>query len=690
MSNQGLQQQSVRTITGTSLTYEGDWLALFDAAAIPAGDFNGRLLAWINVKLSTSYTNLPQAQQALAENQGAYNFSSMGTFDASTTLEGIMGGAAEAEWIASDTVTTAVANRVETPSSGAAQADYDLTTGNALVHNSGSPDWWDFNADTTYLWRIGTNTTFLNDLHKSSGGENFTYVIVAKPALVAGGGMMGTQDTSGDSGMNMQHTSNGDFFQIQSNNDGGTNLVESDTLVAPAFSTDAIFIASYDHATSEMKLWRNNELTTLTHTKIGTATNNGGEFHIGGQNANAELPAGYKVYAAGLIQGTITNNQAASIRNYYQSLLSLTLSDTVVDAYDFVDATSVALETLSTSASVQLKGFEGTVDVVLSGGASPQFRILDIDDSTVITDWGTADSTMTAQQYIQVRDTSSDTNEITISPTVTIGGVAANYSITTVSAALHTPLGDLVSSAVFDVDATVEDSYSGSGDTFANIETTPADSESQSAYDFTRVGGTKPTFVGTAGTTSAHWTLTNGGGSFEIGANTTLVNAMHKTTGGNDWTIVFTGESLDATWGVDAIGGTEGGAGGHGIRLLAGSAENIQLGHYDGTSQILGNSSASPTLTGDIFLACAYDHTAGEVTYWLCSSTGETNAFAFNTTTTNATNKLCLGATEQTLFVLDVGQWKARAWSMFNEKLSDANIATIITEYNTRHDTTYT
>lgn len=606
-----------------------------------------------------------------------------------TILQEVL-SSAEAEWVASDTDGTNLASRVTSPASGADQADYALTTGDAAVYNSGSPDWWDFDGDTNYLWRIGTNTTFLNDLHKSTGGVDFTYIIVVRPALVAGGGMMGTQDNSGDSGFNMQHTSNGDFFQIQSNNDGSTNLVETDTLVAPAFSTDAIFIASYDHATDTMRVWRNGELTELTHTIVGTATNNGGEFHIGGQNANAFLPAGYKVYAAGLTNEFIDSTQESQVRALYERTLGLSLTDSVVDSFDFVDATGVELDTLTTSASVQLKGFNGTKDVVLSGGDSPEFRILDIDDSTVITDWGSADSTINAQQYIQLRDTSSASNEITVSPGVTIGGVFADYSITTKSAVLHTPLGDLVSSCVFDVDATVEDSYSGTGDTLANIETTPADSESQSAYDFSRVGSTKPAFIGPAGTTGAYFSLTNGGGSFEIsGANTSFINNMHKTTGGNDWTFVFVGESLDTTWGVDAIGGTEGGSGGHGIRMLAVSNEALQLAQYDGTSQITNNSITSPKLSGFIFLAVAYDHTAGEATYWLSSSTGDTNTFAFNTTTSNATNKLCLGATEQTLFVLDSGQWLWKATSMFNAVLSDANISTLISEYETRHATTY-
>jgi len=80
MSNQSLKQASVRGVTGTTLTYNGDWMALFDARAIPAGTFNERLLGYINDKLLTAYTNLPQAQQALATDQGFNNWDSMGTF----------------------------------------------------------------------------------------------------------------------------------------------------------------------------------------------------------------------------------------------------------------------------------------------------------------------------------------------------------------------------------------------------------------------------------------------------------------------------------------------------------------------------------------------------------------------------------------------------------------------------------
>lgn len=84
MSQQGYRQASVRTVTGTANTYEGDWHALFDLASIPAGEFNGRLLSWINLKLSAAYTEINGAMAALAAFFGAADFGSLGTFDAST------------------------------------------------------------------------------------------------------------------------------------------------------------------------------------------------------------------------------------------------------------------------------------------------------------------------------------------------------------------------------------------------------------------------------------------------------------------------------------------------------------------------------------------------------------------------------------------------------------------------------
>lgn len=80
MTQQENRQAAVRALTATAGTYESDWMALFDQAAIAAGTFDERLLGWINLKLTASYTSLPAAMQAFAVANGAVNFSSMGAF----------------------------------------------------------------------------------------------------------------------------------------------------------------------------------------------------------------------------------------------------------------------------------------------------------------------------------------------------------------------------------------------------------------------------------------------------------------------------------------------------------------------------------------------------------------------------------------------------------------------------------
>ena len=79
-TNQEARQISIRAVTSTTGTYDEDWIALFTTRSAPAGTYNERLLNYINTLLTTSHTNINDAKQALAADQGAGNFGSMGTF----------------------------------------------------------------------------------------------------------------------------------------------------------------------------------------------------------------------------------------------------------------------------------------------------------------------------------------------------------------------------------------------------------------------------------------------------------------------------------------------------------------------------------------------------------------------------------------------------------------------------------
>lgn len=83
MSNDGDRQAVLRTSTGKALDYNGDWHAKFDANAVPAGDYNGRMLSFINTQLGTAYTEINGAKYAYAiarTTNGAKSFNELGTF----------------------------------------------------------------------------------------------------------------------------------------------------------------------------------------------------------------------------------------------------------------------------------------------------------------------------------------------------------------------------------------------------------------------------------------------------------------------------------------------------------------------------------------------------------------------------------------------------------------------------------
>ena len=80
MSQQSLRQTSIRAVTSTTGTHEEDWIALFDVRSIPAGQFNARMIGYVNNKLTAAYTEVNAAMAALAADAGAHDFQSMGTF----------------------------------------------------------------------------------------------------------------------------------------------------------------------------------------------------------------------------------------------------------------------------------------------------------------------------------------------------------------------------------------------------------------------------------------------------------------------------------------------------------------------------------------------------------------------------------------------------------------------------------
>lgn len=79
MTNQGELQASIRNQTGTENDYNGDWHALFDLDGIASGEFNGRLILWLQGKTGSSETDLNALKQLYASQKGFYNWNSVNT-----------------------------------------------------------------------------------------------------------------------------------------------------------------------------------------------------------------------------------------------------------------------------------------------------------------------------------------------------------------------------------------------------------------------------------------------------------------------------------------------------------------------------------------------------------------------------------------------------------------------------------
>ncbi len=148
---------------------------------------------------------------------------------------------------------------------------------------------------------------------------------------------------------------------------------------------------------------------------------------------------------------TITNNQFLQLRLNSSGSGGTALSATITvgtgsdnwsvttavddtpNTFSFTDQTGVTLSTLISSNILQISGIAGSVPVSISGNGSPQFRTCsDSGCSTVLRTWETAATTITNNQFIQLRLTSSGSNSTAFSATITVGTGSDNWSVTTV------------------------------------------------------------------------------------------------------------------------------------------------------------------------------------------------------------------------------------------------------------------
>ena len=257
-------------------------------------------------------------------------------------------------------------------------------------------------------------------------------------------------------------------------------------------------------------------------------------------------------------------------------------------------------------------------------------------------------------------------------------------------------LADVLASAVFDLDATQSASYPGTGTTWANLVTAPADGSAQTDYDFFTGDGvtstTYPAFNGAAGDPGAYWSF-DGGDNFRLksGVNPSFLNNLHKTTGGQDFWIAVTFNALDITYGnyVAFATGSAFAAGGEGILMRLNSLESLQ--HVQaGTSGTSAYASASASLgAGTHIIIISHSHASNLSTYWINSATGVEAAHTYSTSTVNPANPARIASLTDNTSALSA---EKRIYSVAggNEYLDNTKAAAIIAALEARHARDYT
>ena len=261
-------------------------------------------------------------------------------------------------------------------------------------------------------------------------------------------------------------------------------------------------------------------------------------------------------------------------------------------------------------------------------------------------------------------------------------------------------LSDTVASVCCQLDATIEASYGGSGQTWSNVTPSPADSSAKGDWD-AHLGLTAdsssddPFFTGSVGDAAAYFAL-DGGDFFTLKTfinATTLANA-HKQ-GGAYWIAmphrVASGAS-QSPWGSGNVGNTD-----IGIKGQTDHDGFRRLFHYDGTSQAQNgesNSNNDYDEGDDILLIFSMDMTSdtNNIRAWTVSTTSRGAGVTRLSTTDAASGNFHIGATQRNSSPDDIMSNGTRVYgfAVGNIFLTDSISADIYAYYETLHGRDYT
>jgi len=245
------------------------------------------------------------------------------------------------------------------------------------------------------------------------------------------------------------------------------------------------------------------------------------------------------------------------------------------------------------------------------------------------------------------------------------------------------------------IEATDTLSYSGSGQTISSLVKTPADGTSQAANTAT-LGGTSgantddPAFVGTAGSSSAYFSL-DGGDIFRLDATTltsssTLLNAQ-RTDAAYPTTMVWCGEIPEYNAGTFSLFGNHSSGTQVGVSLVINTDGSARLVIRGATATTVIMHAIPRGVPLCVIVGMNTFATTGNVRIWVNRVyKGEFDATAPASSSASTRSMNFCGA-NATQFVPNGSKFKTFAW--FNELFDDAKANQVMDVLERKHGVSY-
>ena len=176
-------------------------------------------------------------------------------------------------------------------------------------------------------------------------------------------------------------------------------------------------------------------LPTPVRKGIGTATP-AARLHVNGE----AIIGNSSLACSGTTEGAIRWNTTDNVHEYCNGTVWAKMvpeCSAWPDDFSFSNVTGAALSSTQDSAIVQITGVScgAGADVSITGGGSPQFRTCsNATCSTVVQNWTSTTTAIANNHYLQLRLTASPNSLTILTATVTVGGQARNWSVTTLDA----------------------------------------------------------------------------------------------------------------------------------------------------------------------------------------------------------------------------------------------------------------